>query len=43
MWTEARGQNTERAHVADIKVEMKWTGSWRAVKEFEGSDGEKEI
>lgn len=33
MWTEARGQNLEQAHVGGIKVEMKWTGMWWAMKE----------
>lgn len=39
MWTEARGQNTEQAHVAGIKVEMKWTGMWWAMKELGDLDG----
>lgn len=36
MWTGARGQSAEQAHVAHIRAEMKWTGMWWAMKEFKG-------
>lgn len=41
MWTEARGQSTEQAHVAGVReaLEMKWTGTWWAMKELGDLDG----
>lgn len=43
MWINARGQNAEQAHVVSIKVEMKWTGMWRAMKQLRGLAGGSEF
>lgn len=33
MWTEAWDQNTDQAPVGGIKVDVKWTGMWWAMKD----------